>query len=149
MEMNEIEQLEEAARKHSGIIEKQLSFFQGGKFMHQFAQQESEKAVEKRDEQIREWIEKWSKNSTLEGNQTWESIFVLRDLKQFLSTPTVEPTSAEPAQVELTPCDSCTAYPFDERGKTPLCGTCKDNPLMTLKYLSNLKRNSYENRNQQ
>ena len=25
-------------------------------------------------------------------------------------------------------CDDCTAYPFDERGKTPLCKTCKDNP---------------------
>jgi hypothetical protein len=29
-------------------------------------------------------------------------------------------------------CDDCTAYPFDERGKTPLCGTCKDNPLQTV-----------------
>ena len=25
-------------------------------------------------------------------------------------------------------CNDCTAYPFDERGKTPLCKTCKDNP---------------------
>ena len=25
-------------------------------------------------------------------------------------------------------CDNCTAYPFLERGKTPLCKTCKDNP---------------------
>lgn len=29
-------------------------------------------------------------------------------------------------------CDDCTAYPFDERGKTPLCGTCKDNPRQTV-----------------
>ena len=29
-------------------------------------------------------------------------------------------------------CDDCTAYPFDERGKTPLCKTCKDNPLQTV-----------------
>jgi hypothetical protein len=29
-------------------------------------------------------------------------------------------------------CDYCTAYPFDERGKTPLCKTCKDNPLQTV-----------------
>ena len=29
-------------------------------------------------------------------------------------------------------CDDCTAYPFYERGKTPLCGTCKDNPLQTV-----------------
>jgi len=25
-------------------------------------------------------------------------------------------------------CDNCTAYPFYERGKTPLCKTCEDNP---------------------
>jgi hypothetical protein len=29
-------------------------------------------------------------------------------------------------------CDDCTAYPFDERGKTPLCKTCKDNPSQTV-----------------
>ena len=29
-------------------------------------------------------------------------------------------------------CDDCTAYPFDERGKTPLCSTCKDNPKQTV-----------------
>ena len=29
-------------------------------------------------------------------------------------------------------CDECTAYPFDERGKTPLCKTCKDNPSQTV-----------------
>lgn len=29
-------------------------------------------------------------------------------------------------------CDNCTAYPFDERGKTPLCKTCKDNPSQTV-----------------
>lgn len=29
-------------------------------------------------------------------------------------------------------CDDCTAYPFDERGKTPLCNTCKDNPKQTV-----------------
>jgi hypothetical protein len=29
-------------------------------------------------------------------------------------------------------CDDCTAYPFDERGKTPLCDTCKDNPKQTV-----------------
>ena len=29
-------------------------------------------------------------------------------------------------------CDDCTAYPFDERGKTPLCKTCKDNPKQTV-----------------
>lgn len=29
-------------------------------------------------------------------------------------------------------CDDCTAYPFYERGKTPLCKTCKDNPSQTV-----------------
>ena len=29
-------------------------------------------------------------------------------------------------------CDDCTAYPFDERGKTPLCKTCKKNPSQTI-----------------
>ena len=29
---------------------------------------------------------------------------------------------------EDSACDNCTAYPFYERGKTPLCKTCKDNP---------------------
>lgn len=29
-------------------------------------------------------------------------------------------------------CDDCTAYPFDERGKTPLCKTCKHNPKQTV-----------------
>ena len=29
-------------------------------------------------------------------------------------------------------CDDCTAYPFDERGKTPLCKTCKKNPSQTV-----------------
>lgn len=29
-------------------------------------------------------------------------------------------------------CDDCTAYPLYERGKTPLCGTCKDNPSQTV-----------------
>jgi len=29
-------------------------------------------------------------------------------------------------------CDDCTAYPFDERGKTPLCKNCKDNPSQTV-----------------
>ena len=29
-------------------------------------------------------------------------------------------------------CDDCTAYPFDERGKTPLCKICKDNPSQTV-----------------
>ena len=29
-------------------------------------------------------------------------------------------------------CDDCTAYPFDERGKTPLCNTCKDNPKQNV-----------------
>jgi hypothetical protein len=29
-------------------------------------------------------------------------------------------------------CDDCTAYPFEERGKTPLCKTCKDNPSQTV-----------------
>ena len=29
-------------------------------------------------------------------------------------------------------CDDCTAYPFDERGKTPLCKTCKNNPSQTV-----------------
>ena len=29
-------------------------------------------------------------------------------------------------------CNDCTAYPFDERGKTPLCKTCKDNPSQTV-----------------
>jgi hypothetical protein len=29
-------------------------------------------------------------------------------------------------------CDDCTAYPFDERGETPLCSTCKDNPKKTV-----------------
>ena len=29
-------------------------------------------------------------------------------------------------------CDDCTAYPFDERGKTPLCKTCKDNPSQNV-----------------
>lgn len=29
-------------------------------------------------------------------------------------------------------CDDCTAYPFDERGKTPLCSTCKYNPKQTV-----------------
>ena len=29
-------------------------------------------------------------------------------------------------------CDDCTAYPFDERGTTPLCKTCKDNPSQTV-----------------
>lgn len=29
-------------------------------------------------------------------------------------------------------CDDCIAYPFDERGKTPLCKTCKDNPSQTV-----------------
>ena len=33
----------------------------------------------------------------------------------------------QPAVIKSV-CDDCTAYPFDERGKTPLCGTCKDNP---------------------
>ena len=33
----------------------------------------------------------------------------------------------EPAVIKSV-CDDCTAYPFDERGKTPLCKTCKDNP---------------------
>ncbi len=28
-------------------------------------------------------------------------------------------------------CDDCTAYPFDKRGETPLCKTCKDNPSLT------------------
>jgi hypothetical protein len=30
-------------------------------------------------------------------------------------------------------CDDCTAYPFDERGKTPLCSTCKNNPITRWK----------------
>ena len=34
---------------------------------------------------------------------------------------------SQPAVIKSV-CDDCTAYPFDERGKTPLCGTCKDNP---------------------
>ena len=29
-------------------------------------------------------------------------------------------------------CDDCTAYPFDKRGKTPICKTCKDNPSKTV-----------------
>ena len=29
-------------------------------------------------------------------------------------------------------CNDCTTYPFDERGKTPLCKTCKDNPSQTV-----------------
>ena len=29
-------------------------------------------------------------------------------------------------------CDDCTAYPFDERGRTPMCKTCKDNPSQTV-----------------
>ena len=33
----------------------------------------------------------------------------------------------EPAVIKSV-CDDCTAYPFDERGKTQLCKTCKDNP---------------------
>jgi hypothetical protein len=36
------------------------------------------------------------------------------------------------AHVMQSVCDYCTAYPFDERGKTPLCKTCKDNPLQTV-----------------
>ena len=34
--------------------------------------------------------------------------------------------------VNKSVCDDCTAYPFDERGKTPLCKTCKDNPSQTV-----------------
>ena len=37
----------------------------------------------------------------------------------------------EPAVIKSV-CDDCTAYPFDERGKTPLCKTCKDNPSQTV-----------------
>ena len=37
----------------------------------------------------------------------------------------------EPAVIKLV-CDDCTAYPFDERGKTPLCKTCKGNPSQTV-----------------
>ena len=36
------------------------------------------------------------------------------------------------AAVIKSVCDDCTAYPFDERGKTPLCKTCKDNPSQTV-----------------
>ena len=34
--------------------------------------------------------------------------------------------------VSKSVCDDCTAYPFDDRGKTPLCKTCKDNPSQTV-----------------
>lgn len=37
----------------------------------------------------------------------------------------------QPAVIKSV-CDDCTAYPFDERGKTPLCKTCKDNPSQTV-----------------
>lgn len=36
------------------------------------------------------------------------------------------------ADVSKSVCDDCTAYPFDDRGKTPLCKTCKDNPSQTV-----------------
>ena len=39
--------------------------------------------------------------------------------------------STMPAVIKSV-CDDCTAYPFDERGKTPLCKTCKDNPSQTV-----------------
>jgi hypothetical protein len=32
---------------------------------------------------------------------------------------------------EVAVCDTCTAYPFDKRGETPLCKTCEDNPKQT------------------
>ena len=45
----------------------------------------------------------------------------------------IEPIEAKEQLLDLfavikSVCDECTAYPFDERGKTPLCKTCKDNP---------------------
>jgi len=37
---------------------------------------------------------------------------------------------ATPA-VSKSVCDTCTAYPFDKRGETPLCKNCEDNPKQT------------------
>jgi hypothetical protein len=40
--------------------------------------------------------------------------------------------SSTPAATKSV-CDDCTAYPFDKRGKTPLCKSCKDNPAQIPK----------------
>ena len=53
-------------------------------------------------------------------------------MKGGLTEPSDESSGLHKHGVIKSVCDDCTAYPFDERGKTPLCGTCKNNPLQTV-----------------
>jgi hypothetical protein len=69
LKMEQIEKLEEAARKHSGVMGKQLSFFQGGKF-----------GIQLQCGKIEEWAEQAKWNAE-EGNV----VISFEALKQFLN----------------------------------------------------------------
>lgn len=90
MKMEEIEILEGAARKHSGVMEKQLSFFQGGKFMQSYADQVVQETVQQRDEEIREWAMKY-----IDRYKDAGSLFAISNLNVFLSSLPKEPDQPE------------------------------------------------------
>ena len=59
-------------------------------------------------------------NKEITKHQAYDLILVLFDVSE----------SVEPVR-EGTVCDTCSAFPFDKRGETPLCKTCEDNPKQT------------------
>jgi hypothetical protein len=57
-------------------------------------------------------------------------IDTVRDVVQALQKYKRKFNSPTPISLKSI-CDECTAYPFDPRGKTPLCKKCMDNSLYT------------------
>ena len=75
-------------------------------------------------EQIAQWVidNRYPKSENNKVSDTEMYQTLIEAINQVLRQP----------PVISSVCDECTAYPFDERGKTPLCKTCKDNPLQTV-----------------
>ena len=83
----------------------------------------------KTEQELIDWIYSMQLQNT-NGRETYNEMFKLgieacltelRELKLF----------SIPAVIKSV-CDDCTAYPFDERGKTPLCETCRGNHYQTV-----------------
>jgi len=91
----------------------------------------------KLDELYKEWSgEHHTTNSNKQVHDSSECTdFAEYCLKLAVSEGEMIPTRDSNCNIPLvikSVCDDCTAYPFDERGKTPLCKTCKYNPSQTV-----------------
>ena len=77
------------------------------------------------------FIRKWLANPQKQYNEQYRDE-MRDDLDKVIDYAQQQVKNLNIPAVIKSVCDDCTAYPFDERGKTPMCKTCNDNPSQTV-----------------